>query len=184
MTERRRKGSFGTLFAFMFGMTSPFRLALFGDTYVEETPHGTLVLRKGDKTISPHEYAYVWTLAPRVAALCRVNREKIDLVFESGLAHFGAFYAYNAGPLGENEDRYLIAALVVNGTLILDDEGHYKLFVPNYPKVETLYGRFLVMYRPEGIVPYVQIYDLDGNLIAEGAPLEAREKVHKKWLGS
>jgi hypothetical protein len=178
-----KKGRFGTVFAYIRGMDKPFRLKLFGDIYAEEMPSKTLKLYRGDETISPHEYVYVWNLSPNAYALCRAEGEKIDLVFSNGLMQFGAFYAHPIGAVGENEDKHLIASLVACGTLILDDFGHYILFISGYPRITTLYGKFLVVYRPDGVTPFVQIYDLDGKLVAEGLPMQAREEVRKRLCG-
>jgi len=164
-------------------MDKPFRLKLFGDIYVEETQDKTLRLHRGSDVISPHEYAYIWQLTSNAYALCRTEREKIDIVFSSGLMFFGAFYAHEIGAVGENEDKYLIAVLVASGTLILDDAGHYLLFVSGYPRITTLYDTFLVVYRPDGVIPHAQVYDLDGKLVAEGLPMEAREGARKKLRG-
>jgi len=164
-------------------METPFRLSLFGEIAVEETQSRTLRLYKGRNAISPHEYAYIWQLTPNAYALCRTGNEKIDIVFSGGQMFFGAFYAHEIGAIGENEDRRLIAALAVGGTLILDDTGHYVLFISGYPRVATLYDAFVVVYHPDGVVPHAQVYDLDGKLIAEGLPLEAREAAYKRLRG-
>jgi hypothetical protein len=161
-------------------MDRPFRLTLLGDIYAEETPSKTLRLYRGENVISPHEYAYVWNLSPNAYALCRVEKEKIDIVFRSGLMYFGAFYAHPIGVIGENEDRHLIAVLVVNGTIILDDNGHYLLFVSGYPRITTLYDTFLLVYRPDGITPFAQVCDLDGKVVAEGLPLQVREEARRR----
>ncbi len=162
-------------------MDKPFRLKLFGDLYAEETEKKTLRLWRGGDVISPHEYAYAWQLAPTAYALCRANKEKIDIVFSTGQMFFGAFYAHSIGAIGENEDRQLIAVLVVGGTIILDNFGHYIMFLTGYPRIATLYDEFLIVFRPDGITPFAQVYDLDGKLIAEGAPMEVREAVRSKW---
>jgi hypothetical protein len=169
----------GTLFAYFAIMTEPFRLRLFGDIYVEETSDKALVLYKGDKVISPNKYAYIWDLAPRAYALRQVADHRIDIVFESGQMLFNAFYAHNLGP-AYDDDTQLIAVLVTSGTLILDDWGHYKVFVSGYPRITTVYGDYLIVYRPEGVIPFVQIYDLRGNIIAEGTPMEAIQEVHNR----
>jgi len=96
---------------------------------------------------------------------------------------FGAFYADASGAIGENEDKYLIAALAAGGTLILDDSGHYRLFISGYPRITTLYDAFLLVYSPDGVLPSAQVYDLEGRLIAEGLPLMAREAARKKLRG-
>jgi hypothetical protein len=162
-------------------MDKSFKLKLFGDFCVEETPNKTLRLHRGDNVISPYEYAYVWSLSQNAYALCRAEKEKIDIVFSSGVMNFGAFYAYPIGAVGENEDRHLIAEIVASGTIILDDTGHYIMFIAGYPRITTLYDEFLVVYRPDGITPFVQIYDLDGKLVAEGLPMQAREEVRKRF---
>jgi hypothetical protein len=170
----------GTVFAYFYSMAETFKLKLFGDIYAEETPNKTLRLRRGDDIISHHEYTYVWSLSPKVYALCRADKEKIDIVFSSGQMYMNAFYAHSIGAVGENEDRYLIAVLVVSGTLVLDDNGHYILFIAGYPRIATLYDEFLVVYRPDGITPFVQVYDLDGKLVSEGLPTQAREEARKR----
>jgi len=178
------EASVGTVFAYIHSMDKPFRLELFGDIYAEETPSKTLRLYRGNDVISPHEYAYVWNLSPNAYALCRVDRERLDIVFSSGLMQFGSFYAHPIGAVGENEDRYLIASLVASGTLILDDTGHYVLFISGYPRITTLYDEFLVVYYPDGVIPHAQVYDLDGKLLAEGLPLQVRDEVRKRLRGN
>ena len=175
--------SVGTMFAYISSMEAPFRLKLFGDIYVEETTSKTLRLHRGESVISPHEYAYIFQLSPNAYALCRVEKEKLDIVFSSGIMFFGAFYAHQVGAVGENEDKYLIAVLVAGGTLILDDTGHYMLFLSGYPRITTLYDTFLIVYRPDGVIPSAQVYDLDGRLVAEGLPLEVREVARKIMRG-
>ncbi len=165
-------------------MTEPYQLKLFSDFYAEETEKKTLRLYRGCDLISPHEYAYVWQLAPKAYALCRVDKEKIDILFSSGQMFFGAFYAHGVGAVGENEDRHLIAVLVAGGTIILDDFGHYIMFLTGYPRITTLYDEFLIVYRPDGITPFAQVYDLDGRLVAEGAPMAARDEVRSKRQAS
>jgi hypothetical protein len=161
-------------------MDKPFRLKLFGDIYAEGAPNKTLQLYRGGDVISPHKYAYVWNLSPNAYALYRVEKEKVDIVFSSGQMYFGAFYAHSIGAIGKNEDKHLIAVLVVGGTLIFDDTGHYMLFVAGYPRITTLYDEFLIVYRPDGITPFAQVYDLDGRLVAEGLPMQAREEASKR----
>jgi len=173
----------GTIFAYIYGMDKSFKLKLFGDIYAEETASKTLKLYKGSDVISPHEYAYVWSLSPNAYALCRTDKEKLDIVFSNGLMQFGSFYAHPIGAVGENEDRYLIASLVASGTLILDDTGHYVLFISGYPRITTLYDEFLIVYHPDGVIPHAQVYDLDGKLLAEGLPLRARDEVRNRLRG-
>jgi hypothetical protein len=163
-------------------MARPFRLKIFGDTYVEETPNGTLKLYVGGSVISPYEYEYLWDLSPNARALRRHDDERVDVVFASGVMSFGAFYAQDIGAIGEDGDRHLIALLVASKTLIVDDTGHYIMFVAGYPFITTLYDRFLVVCQPNDIIPHVRIYDLDGKIVSEGLPLEARDEARKRLL--
>jgi len=164
-------------------MVKPFRPKLFGDIYLEETPSRTLQLYKGSDKISPHEYAYIWQLTPNAYALGRTDKEKLDIVFSNGLMFLGSFYAHTIGAVGENEEKCLIAVLVANGTIILDDTGHYVMFISGFPRINTLHDAFIVVYQPDGTIPTAKVYDLDGKMVAEGLPLEVREAAHKRLRG-
>jgi hypothetical protein len=164
-------------------MSTQYKVKLFVGIYAEETENQTLVVRREDGAVSPHEYAYYWYLTPSVVVLRRADGDRLDVLFASGQMLWNAYHAYELGTIGDDEEERLIAVLATSGTIILNEKGHYLFFTSGYPRIEVLDGRFLMVYSADSVIPYAKLYDLDGNLIAEGVvPAvvdEARKRVGK-----
>jgi hypothetical protein len=154
-------------FAYSLGDMADVKI-LFGDIVAEEPTTGGFVVRKGDKLVSPFEYAYFWRLTPKSFALRRDGSEKVDILFSNGRWFFGAIYAHELARLGPEKDRYLIAALVQHGTHVLNEEGDYLAFIPGYPRITVFYDEFLIAYQQEGPTPRVSVYNIHGRFLASG----------------
>jgi hypothetical protein len=141
---------------------------LFGDFVAEEAVKGTFLVRKGSKQISPFEYTDFWWLTAKTCVLRRDENQRVDILFSNGRWFFGAFYAHELGKLGSDKEENFIAAIVQHGTHILNEEGDYLAFIPEYPRIIVLYDSFLVAFQQSGPTPRVRIYDLHGHLLAEG----------------
>jgi len=153
---------------------------LFGDIIAEELTAGGFLVRKGDKLVSPFEYAYFWRLTPKTCALRRDGSQKVDILFSNGRWFFGAIYAHELDRLGPEKDRYLVAALVQHGTHVLNEEGDYLAFISGYPRITVLYDEFLIVYQQEGPTPRVSVYDLHGRFLASGELWDAITSAMKR----
>jgi hypothetical protein len=161
-------------------MSARYKVKLFAGIYAEETERQTLVVRREDGAVSPHEYAYYWYPTSSVVALRRVDGDKVDVLFASGQMLWNAYHAYELGVVGDNEEERLVAVMATSGTIILNEKGHYLFFASGYPRIEVLYGKFLVVYSADGIIPHAKLYDLDGNLITEGVVPKVVDEARKK----
>jgi len=154
---------------------------LFGDIIAEQTEKGTFVVRKGEKVVSPYEYAFVRQLTPKVWALFRKEAKLYDLIFSNGGMQFGFDFAYEMEKMGRSrKKKRWIAAMIKNGTGVYDDSGNFLAFIPGLHRIAIADDKFLVALLWAFSDPYVKVYDLFGDFLAEGFMSEALGKANKK----
>jgi len=154
---------------------------LFGDITAEKTEKGTFVVRKGDKVVSPYEYTEVRQLTPRCWALFRSEAKRYDLIFASGAMQFGFQFAYALEKIGRSrKKKSWIAVKLPNGTGVYDDSGNFVAFLPGLVNIAIADDRFLVARLGNGPEPYVKVYTMWGEFLAEGFMSEALQKANEK----
>ncbi len=152
---------------------------LFGDIFAEQTEKETLVVKKGEKLVSPYEYTAVRRLTPKCWALRRANVVMEDILFASGVWFLGTKYAYVLDSLGVKGDNDLIAAVGKWGIDVFDERGNRLAVIPDHYRLVVLDGEFLVSFASEGPAPQVKVYDLRGSLLAMGPMEKAIQKARR-----
>ena len=154
---------------------------LFGDITAEKTEKGTFVVRKGDKVVSPYEYTEVRQLTPKCWALFRPEAKRYDLIFASVAMQFGFQFAYALEKIGRSrKKKSWIAVKLPNGTGVYDDSGNFAAFLPGLVNIAIADDRFLVARLGNGPEPYVKVYTMWGEFLAEGFMSEALQKANEK----
>jgi len=154
---------------------------LFGDITAEKTEKGTFVVRKGDKVVSPYEYTEVRQLTPRCWRLFRPEAKRYDLIFASGAMQFGFQFAYALEKIGRSrKKKSWIAVMLPNGTGVYDDSGNLVAFLPGLVNVAVADDKFLVALLWALSEPYVKVYTMWGDFLAEGYLPEALKKAKEK----
>jgi hypothetical protein len=153
---------------------------LFGDIVAMENENGKLVVMKGEERLSPYEYARLRTITPRCYAFFRLGTNKYDLVFSSGVIMYGCHFAYKLERLGGGEGKSLIGAGILHGTHILDDLGNYLAFIPCIYDIAIAEDKFLVGFVQLRPKPYVRVYSLHGEFLAEGQMSKALSEAQQK----
>jgi len=154
---------------------------LFGDITAEQTEKGTFVVRKGDKVVSPYEYTEVRQLTPKCWTMFRPDAKRYDLLFSSGAMQFGFDFAYEVEKMGKSrKKKSWIAVMLKNGTGVYDDSGNLVAFLPGLVNVAIADDRFLVALLMAGSEPYVKVYTMWGEFLAEGFLSEALQKAKEK----
>jgi hypothetical protein len=155
---------------------------LFGDTIVaEQTGKGTYIVRNGDTQVSPYEYASVRQLTPKCWALFRPEVKRYDLIFANGGMQFGFDYAYKVEKIGRSrKKKSWIAVMLKNGTGVYDDSGNFVAFLPGLVNVAIAEDKFLVALLWAFSEPYVKVYTMRGDFLAEGFLLKALETAKEK----
>jgi len=155
---------------------------LFGDSIVaEQTEKGTYRVRKGENMVSPYEYFEIRQLTPKCWALKRANETREDILFDGGVMQFGFQFAYALEKIGRSrKKKSWIAAKLKNGTGVYDDSGNLAAFLPGLVHVAIANDRFLVARLVDGPEPYVKVYTMWGEFLAEGFMSEALQKANEK----
>jgi hypothetical protein len=151
---------------------------LFGDSIIaEQTEKGTYIVRKGENMVSPFEYSEIRQLTPKCWALLRPEAKRYDLIFASGVMQFGVQLAYALEKMGRSrKKKSWIAAMLKNGTGVYDDSGNLVAFLPGLVNVAIADDRFLVALLMAGSEPYVKVYTMWGEFLAEGFMSESLQK--------
>jgi hypothetical protein len=155
---------------------------LFGDSIIaEQTEKGTYKVRKDEKVVSPFEYSEIRQLTPKCWRLFRPDAKKHDLIFSNGIMQFGFDFAYSAEKIGRSrKKKSWIAVMLKNGTGVYDDSGNLVAFLPGLVHVAIADDRFLVALLMAGSEPYVKVYTMWGEFLAEGFMSEALQKANEK----
>jgi hypothetical protein len=155
---------------------------LFGDSIVaEQTEKGTYIVRKGEKILSPYEYTLVRQLTPRCWKLFRPEAKRYDLIFANGAMQFGVDDAYQPERIGrKRKKKSWIAAMLKNGVGVYDDSGDFIAFLPGLVHVAVADDKFLLALLMAGSEPYVKVYAMWGDFLAEGFLGEALERAKSK----
>jgi hypothetical protein len=140
---------------------------LFGDIVAMRNEKGKLVVMKGEERLSPYEYDEVRELTPKCWALRRGEPQKWDLIFASGVWHFGFQLVYELPKMGGGSKRSLIGGVVRGGVEVFDEAGHFRTFIPGFNQIVVADDRFLVVLRDAFTEAYVKVYDIFGELLAE-----------------
>jgi len=155
---------------------------LFGDSIVaEQTEKGTYIVRKGEQQVSPYEYTEVRQLTPKCWAMLRKEANRYDLIFANGAMQFGfrIAYALKTERLRRRKNN-LIGLIFPNGTAVIDDSGYFLAFIPRPHYLVIAKDRFLVALVGDFPEPYVRVYDMFGEFLAEGFMNEALQKAKSK----
>jgi hypothetical protein len=155
---------------------------LFGDSIVaEQTEKGTYKVRKGENMLSPFEYSEIRQLTPKCWRLFRPEAKRYDLIFAGGVMQFGFQFAYALEKMGRSrKKKSWIAVMLKNGTGVYDDSGNFVAFLPGLVHVAIADDRFLVALLMAGSEPYVKVYTMWGEFLAEGFMSEALQKASEK----
>jgi hypothetical protein len=154
---------------------------LFGDITAEQTEKRTFVVRKGDQQVSPFEYSEIRQLTPKCWRLFRPKAKRYDLIFSNGAMQFGFDFAYAVEKMGRSrKKKSWIATMLKNGTGVYDDSGNFVAFLPGLVKVAVAEDKFLVALLWALSEPYVKVYTMWGELLAEGFLIEALQKAREK----
>ena len=155
---------------------------LFGDSIIaEQTEKGTYMVRKGEKVVSPFEYSEIRQLTPKCWVLFRPEDRRYDLIFASGVMQFGFQFAYVLEKIGRSrKKKSWIAVTLPNGTGVYDDSGNFAAFLPGLVHIAIADDRFLVARLVSGPEPYVKVYTMWGEFLAEGFMSEALQKANEK----
>jgi hypothetical protein len=151
-------------------------LRLFGEYYAVPTPDGVFYVREGDVLKSPHAYYFIEPLTNRVYSLARACDHKVDLLFSDLTWLMGLEDAYAITHFGGENGIGVIAAVFDDGTQLMTDDGHNLMFIRGFPHFTIFDERFIVIYDPYKRGPYVKIYNLLGDFVAEGPLWEAQTK--------
>jgi hypothetical protein len=156
---------------------------LFGDIIAERTKKGTYEVRKGEKVVSPYEYSEIRQLTPKCWRLFRPEAKRYDLIFANGAMQFGFGFAYAVEKMGRSRKKKgWIATMVKNGTGVYDDSGDFVAFLPGLVNVAVADDKFLVALLWALSEPYVKVYTMWGEFLAEGYLSEALKKAREKAL--
>ena len=152
-------------------------LKLFGDYYAEPTFHGTFVIKENGILKSPHEYVGIDIISSCAYAFTRASEDKVDILFCDLTWLMGVEDVYEVLKFsgGENAPS-IIAAVHDDGIELMIDDGRPLMFIHGFPYYTVLDERFIVVFDPEKRGPYVRIYTLLGELVAEGNLWEAQRK--------
>jgi len=156
---------------------------LFGESIIaEQTEKGTYIVRKGENMVSPYEYSEIRQLTPKCWALKRADETKrYDLIFANGEMQFGFQFAYALEKIGRSrKKKSWIAVTLPNGTGVYDDSGNFAAFLPGLVHIAIADDRFLVARLVNGPEPYVKVYTMWGEFLAEGFMSEALQKANEK----
>ena len=155
---------------------------LFGDSIVaEQTEKGTYKVKSDGQQLSPYEYSEIRQLTPKCWALFRPEAKRYDLIFASGAMQFGFQFAYALEKMGRSrKKKSWIAVMLKNGTGVYDDSGNFVAFLPGLVNVAIADDRFLVALLMAGSEPYVKVYTMWGEFLAEGFMSEALQKANEK----
>jgi hypothetical protein len=152
-------------------------LKLFGDYYAEPTLDGTFVIKERGILKSPHEYSGIDIISTCSYAFTRAREDKIDILFYDLSWLMGVEDVYEVIKFGKSENAPAIIAVVHNdGVELMIDDGRPMMFIHGFPHYTVLDERFIVVFDPEKRGPYVRIYTLLGELVAEGNLWEAQRK--------
>jgi len=155
---------------------------LFGDSIIaEQTEKGTYKVKGDGRQLSPYEYSEIRQLTPKCWRLFRPEDRRYDLIFASGVMQFGFQFAYALEKMGRSrKKKSWIAAMLKNGTGVYDDSGNLVAFLPGLVNVAIADDRFLVALLMAGSEPYVKVYTMWGEFLAEGFMSEALKKANEK----
>jgi len=151
-------------------------LPLFAEYYAVPDLGGIFYVREGGILKSPHAYYLVEPLTNHVYAFTRVNGNKVDLLFSDLTWLMGLEDAYVVTHFGGKNGVGVIAAVFDDGTQLMTDEGRNLMFIRGFPYYTIFDERFIVIYDPYKRGPYVKIYNLLGDFVAEGLLWEAQAK--------
>jgi hypothetical protein len=151
-------------------------LQLFAEYYAVPTLDGVFYVREGDILKSPHAYYIVEPLTNHVYALTRAHDHKVDLLFSDLTWLMGLEDAYAVAHFGGKNGIGVIAAVFDDGTQLMTDEGRNLMFIHGFPRYTIFDERFIVIYDPYKRGPYVRVYNLLGDFVAEGQLWEAQAK--------
>jgi hypothetical protein len=152
-------------------------LKLFGDYYAEPTFDGKFVIKERGILKSPHEYIGIDILSPCSYAFTRAHDDKIDILFYDLSWLMGVEDVYEVIKFsGGANAPSIIAAVHDDGIELMTDDGRPLMFIHGFPHYTVLDERFIVVFDPERRGPYVRIYTLLGELVAEGNLWEAQRK--------
>jgi hypothetical protein len=155
---------------------------LFGDSIVaEQTEKGTYKVKSDGQQLSPYEYSEIRQLTPKCWALFRPEAKRYDLIFASGAMQFGFQFAYALEKIGRSrKKKSWVAVMLKNGAGVYDDSGNFVAFLPGLVNVAIADDRFLVALLMAGSEPYVKVYTMWGEFLAEGFMSEALKKANEK----
>jgi len=152
-------------------------LRLFGDYYAEPTFHGTFVIKENGILKSPHEYIGIDIISTCSYAFTRANEDKVDILFCDLTWLMGVEDVYEVIKFkGGANAPSIIAVVHDDGIELMIDDGRPLMFIRGFPHYTILDERFVVVFDPEKRGPYVRIYTLLGELVAEGDLWEAQRR--------
>jgi hypothetical protein len=152
-------------------------LKLFGGYYAEPTFNGTFVVKEAGILKSPHEYVGIDIISPYSYAFTRASDGKVDILFYDLTWLMGVEDVYEVIKFGEGRNAPSVIAVVHDdGIELMTDDGKPLMFIHGFPHYIVLDERFIVVFDPEKRGPYVKIYTLLGELVAEGNLWEARRE--------
>jgi hypothetical protein len=156
-------------------------LKLFGSYYAEPSYGGTFVIKENGILKSPHEYSDIEIVSVCCYAFTRAHQPKIDLLFSDLSWLMGVEDVYEVIKFGQAGNApSIIAAVHDDGIELLLDDGRHLMFIHGFPYYTILDERFVVIYDPEKRGPYVRVYTLLGELVAEGNLWEA-QRIALEW---
>ena len=155
---------------------------LFGDSIIaEQTEKGTYKVKGNGQQLSPFEYSEIRQLTPKCWRLFRYKADRCDLVFASGGMQFGFQFVYELARIGSlKEENSFVGVMLPNGTGVYDDLGNFLVFMPRLYHISVADDRFLLAMLRALSDPYVKVYDLFGEFLAEGFMSEALQKANEK----
>jgi hypothetical protein len=163
-------------------MTHVVKLA--NNIWAEETENGTFVVRKGERQASPYEYTFIKQVSPKCHLLFRPEAKRYDLIFSNGSIQFGYQFAYEIGRVKRGTStKSLIGVMYPNGVGVLDDSGNFLAFIPGLHHIEVVDDMFLVAFIMAASEPYVRVYSMLGDFLAEGFMSEALDEARAKVGG-
>jgi len=152
-------------------------LRLFGGYYAEPTLGGTFVIKEAGILKSPHEYAGIDVVSNYAYAFTRAYEDKIDILFHDLSWLMGVEDVYEVMKFGATPNApSLIAVVHDDGIELMIDDGTPLMFIHGFPHYTVLDERFIIVFDPEKRGPYVRIYTLKGELVAEGNLWEAQRR--------
>jgi hypothetical protein len=131
--------------------------------------------------LSPYEYALIEQVTPKCWKLFRSEARRYDLIFANGAMQFGLNGAYELEKIGRRrKKKSWIAAMLKNGAGVYDDSGNLVAFLPGLVHVAIADDKFLVALLWAFSDPYVKVYTMWGEFLAEGFLSEALDKAKSK----